>query len=180
MQRRDVVLVPGVRLEAAREHRLQHRGVAALGGPMEHQVVLGTQLLAQVGLGREHRIGGRAIGARASRDEAIERRELVVRAVREQPRGDVGVAVQLRQRVRRAAVGPPPRHIRAVLDEPLDHRHIPSSRRDVQRRLTVWPQARFGSAPCSSSQRGPAGLSAHCIMYTSGGTPPGMPFTLTP
>ena len=34
------------------------------------------------------------------------------------------------------------------------------------------PQARLASAPCSSSQRGPAGLSAHVIMWTSGGTPP--------
>ena len=81
------------------------------------------------------RVGRRTIAARAGGDEALERRQLVDGAVREQPRGDVGVAVQLGQRVRRGAVRAAARDIGAVLDEPLDHRHVPSSRGDVQRRF---------------------------------------------
>ena len=137
MKRGDVVLVLRVRIEPAREHRLEHRGVPAFGRTMQHEVVLGTQLRAQARMAAQHRLRGRAIAARAGGDEPLDRRELVFGAVGEQPRRDVVIAVQLRQRVRRAAVGAAAQRIGAVLHEQFDHRHIPSPRRDVQRRFAV-------------------------------------------
>ena len=84
---------------------------------------------------REHRVGRGTIGARARSDEAFERRQLVDGAVREQPRGDLRVAIELGERVRRRTIRAAARDIRAVLDEPFDHRHVPATGRDVQRRL---------------------------------------------
>ena len=49
MERRDIVFVSDVRIESAREHRLQHRGIAALGWVMQHQVMIAVQLAAQAG-----------------------------------------------------------------------------------------------------------------------------------
>jgi hypothetical protein len=54
-----------------------------------------------------------------------------------QPTADVVIAMKLRERMRGAAIGAPPQRIRAMLDEQLDHRHVPSSRSDVERRFTV-------------------------------------------
>ena len=80
MQRRDVVLVPGVGFESAREHRLEHRGVAALGGAMEHQVVLGTQLAPQARAGPPACASAAARSARAqAATKRSTRRELVRR-----------------------------------------------------------------------------------------------------
>ena len=131
---------------------------------MQHEVMLGTKLGAQPGTGGEHRRRGRAVSARASGNEPLERGQFVRRAVGEQPRGDVVIAMKLRERVRRAAVARRRNGSAPCCDEQLDHRHVPSSRSDVERRFAVWPHARFGSAPCSSSQRGPAGLVAQNIM----------------
>ena len=74
MQRRDVVLVAGVRVETRRQHRLERGAVAAFGGPMQQQVVLWPQIAAQGRLSLEHGRGGRAVAARAGGDESIERR----------------------------------------------------------------------------------------------------------
>ena len=122
--------------------------------------------------------------ARSARAHAATKRssgrELVCRAVREQPGSDVRVAVQLGQRVRRRAVGPPPRHIGAVLHEPFDHGDIPSSRRHVKRRLIVLAPGKVRVRAMLEQPVRARWISAHCIMCTSGGTPPGIPFTLTP
>ena len=131
----DAVVVLRVRIEPAREHGLEHCGVAALGRPMEHQMVIVSELVPERGPDREHGVGGGAIGAGAARDEALERRELVLGAMREQPGGDRVVAVQLRHRVRRAPVSPALQEIGAVLHQRLDERHVPTPRRHVKRRF---------------------------------------------
>ena len=56
-------------------------------------------------MSRQDCVGRRTIGTRARSDESLERRQLVRRAVRKQPRGDLGVAMELRQGVRRGAIG---------------------------------------------------------------------------
>ncbi len=56
--------------------------------------------------------------------------------MREQPRGDVLIAMQLRQRVSRATVRATPVNVGTVLHEQLSHRHIPSLGGEVQGSIT--------------------------------------------
>ena len=97
----------------------------------------GRSSFAERGTGGEKRVGRRAVSPRAGGHEAVDRRQLVDGAVREQPGGDLGVAVQLGQRVRRGAIGAAARDVSAVRDESVHHRHVPSAGGDVQRRLAV-------------------------------------------
>ena len=128
MQRRDVVLVPGVADRSrTRASSPAPRRCRSRPGRWSIRWCSGRSSLRKPGRASSMASARRAVGARAGRDEAIDRRELVRRAVREEPRRDVVVAVQLGQRVRRAAVGSAPRHVGAVLHEPLDHRRHPSA-----------------------------------------------------
>ena len=86
----------------------------------------------------EHRLGRRAIAARAGGDEAIERRQLVGGAVREQPRARCRGCRAARRACAACAPSARRRDTSApCCDEPLDHRHVPAARRDVQRRFAV-------------------------------------------
>jgi len=84
-----------------------------------------------------HRIRVRAVSPRASCNEPLERGQFVACTMGKQPAADVVIAIKLRERVRCAAIGAASQRIRAMLDEQLDHRHVPSSSSDVERRFTV-------------------------------------------
>ena len=66
MKRGDVVLVLRMRIEAARQHRLEHRRVPAFGVTMEHEVVFRTELRAERRMSPEHRLRAGAVTARAA------------------------------------------------------------------------------------------------------------------
>ena len=136
VERRDVVLVSRLRIEAARQHRLEDRRVAALGRTVEHEVVLGSELGSA---GPDARRASRRPPARSARAHAATKRSsgdssstapcasshAAISALPYSSASVCGVR----------AVGAAARDIRAVLDEPLDHRHVPATGRDVQRRL---------------------------------------------
>jgi hypothetical protein len=73
MQRGDAVLVRPVGIEAAGEHGFEHRGIAAFRGALQHEVMLGPELPAQVRVRGQHRLGGRAVTAGAGGDEPLQR-----------------------------------------------------------------------------------------------------------
>ena len=67
-------------------------------------MVLGSELRSNLWMRSQDRVGGRTISARARGGETFERRQFVHRTVREQPRGDFGIARELGNRVRSGAV----------------------------------------------------------------------------
>ena len=123
-----------------------------------------TQLARAGRPGVEHRVGAPAIAARAGGDELLERREFVLRAVSDQPRRDVAVAVELRQRVGRAAVGAATQRIGAVPDQPLDHRNVPAAGGHVQWRFAVVAPGEIRIRAMIEQPVRPAGSVAHDIM----------------
>ncbi len=78
--------------------------MTAFSGALHHEMVLGTQLGAQRRPSVQHRGRARAIAARAGGDEPLDRRQFVLRAVSDEPRRDVMVAMEFRQRVWSAAI----------------------------------------------------------------------------
>ena len=74
---------------------------------MEHEMVLVFELRSNLWMRCQDCVRGGTISARARGGEAFEWRQFVHRTVREQPRGDFGVARELGNRVRSGAVAAP-------------------------------------------------------------------------
>ena len=142
------------------EHRLQHHGLSGLRRAMHHQVMLGAQLGSQARPGVEDRRRRRSIAARARGDELFDRGQLALRAIRDEPRRNIAVAVELRQRVRRAPVRPAAHGVGAVLDQQLDHRHVPPPRRDVQRRFPFMAPRKIRIRAVFDQPARPGGIGA--------------------
>ena len=159
----DAEVVLRVRIEAAREHRLEHGRVAAFGVPMQHEVVLGAELGAQ-------RRAGRRASPRRRRDRRARRRRRSARAARARPVAPC--ASEPRRRCRdcraaRPACAACSRRRGVATDRRRAERAArPSARPIAAPRRGAAPRRRrptrdSRSAPCSSSHRGPAGLVAH-------------------
>jgi hypothetical protein len=106
-------------------------------------------------------VGAGPVAAYATSDESFERGQLVCGAAGQQDRSNVGFAREFRQRVGCQTVGAPLKGIGPVLQEVLDHRRVPSTRRHVQGRLSVGAprevgiRAVFEQPPRSVRVRGP-------------------------
>ena len=85
-----------------------------------------------------------AIATGTRGNETVERRQFVTRAQGQQARGDVAIAVQFRERMRGPAILAAAMEVGAVLEQQVDHRDVPASRRDVQRRLIVETPGQIG------------------------------------
>ena len=135
VERGDTILIARTRIETAREHRFERRSVTRFGGAMQHLMVLRSQLSSQLRMSGEHRVGVRAITAGACRNKVIQGRQLITRSVRQQPVGDLLVAVSAGQGVWRGAIGPAPGYVGPTGDQPFDHGDVPSAGGHMQRRF---------------------------------------------
>jgi hypothetical protein len=73
-------VVARVGIEPARQHSVENNSVAALGRHVHHQMMFRAQLAAKLRIASEHRFGACAVSASTSSGEALQRRELVLRA----------------------------------------------------------------------------------------------------
>jgi hypothetical protein len=89
---------------------------------MKHKVVFAAQLRSQPELCRKQGFGGRTIRASAGSRETVDCGQFIMRAVGKQPRGNIGIAMELSQAVRCGTIAAVAQHVGAVTHQQFDHR----------------------------------------------------------